>query len=445
MLKKLLCIAAALCGFTGLAHGALTYTQTPALFLGGRGGQVATNTAGLTVVAWSAPAVKDPQFPWYATGIFIQRNDADGNPLGSLVRIDPTNRSCESCPLISLSRPKVDIDPLGRYIVAWLDYSLGYVLKGRLYDEAGKLIKETELLKNTDTNLNDEKNGLDLQMDANGNFVVVYGRGVYVNGNTQYDLFTRRFDAIGSRVGAEITVSNNTNSDMYPTLAVSGNGAFAVSWQRARTTGCADSQYSKPGQCDDILLRRFDNQGAPLGIESKVADGNNNLDQTPSIAMDHQGNFVVAWDRYRDLCQNMLQCDDILAQRYSAAGAKQGAALAVIANNNQNDIGPQAAMDGNGKFVVMWHRSSIVSGNTVLSPADALFRAYDANGISLGGTVSYRVASGLSSSQFDNSSPRVGISDTGKLNVIWSTTIPGSSESWNLTALLFRQMIPSAW
>jgi hypothetical protein len=35
MLKKVLCIAAALCSFTGLAHGALTYTQTPALFLGG--------------------------------------------------------------------------------------------------------------------------------------------------------------------------------------------------------------------------------------------------------------------------------------------------------------------------------------------------------------------------------------------------------------------------
>ena len=122
----------------------------------------------------------------------------------------------------------------------------------------------------------------------------------------------------------------------------------------------------------------------------------------PTKSMDNQGNFVVAWDRYRDLCQSMLQCDDILAQRYSAAGAKLGAAIAVIANNNQIDTGPQAAMDGNGKFVVMWRR-----GRTGFSPApaDALFRAYDANGLSLGGTVSYRVASGLSTSQFDNTYP----------------------------------------
>jgi len=306
----------------------------------------------------------------------------------------------------------------------------------RLYDEQGKLIKEKELLTIDEVGWGNSTS--DLRMDANGNFVVVYGRNS--------DLFARRFDAQGARVGAEITVSNNTAADMSPTLAVSDNGAFAVAWQRARTTGCADSQYSKPGQCDDILLRRFDNQGAPLGNESKVADGNNNLDQTPSIAMDNQGNFVVAWDRYRDLCQNMLQCDDILAQRYSAAGAKQGAAIAVIANNNQNDIGPQAAMDGNGKFVVMWHRASIISGNTVLSPADALFRAYDANGLSLGGTVSYRVASGLSTSQFDNVYPRVGISDTGKLNVLWGTDInTPSSYSYGSKVLVFRQMIPSAW
>lgn len=438
MLKKILCIAAALCGFTGLAHGALTYTQTPALFLGGisysdmmMGGisypQVATNADGVTVVAWSALSLATPTSSMNV--IFTQRYDANGNPLGSLVRIEPTGTQ--------FNRPTVAIDSLGRYVVAWQKGQYPGSVQARLYDEQGKLTKEIELLTQVDVGWSSII-FWDLQMDANGNFVVVYVRNS--------DLFARRFNAQGARVGAEITVSSNTASDGNPTLAVTGNGAFAVAWQRARTTGCADSQYSKPGQCDDILLRRFDSQGAPLGAESKVADGNNNLDQIPDIAMDNQGNFVVAWERYRDLCQNMLQCDDILAQRYSAAGAKQGAAIAVIANNNQNDSLPQVARDGNGKFVVMWHRSSITSGSVVLSPADALFRAYDANGLSLSGTVSYRVASGLSTSPFDNLYPRVGISDTGKLNVLWGTDInTPSSYSYGNKVLVFRQMFPSAW
>lgn len=355
MLKKIPLIAAALCGFTGLAHGALTYTQTPTLFLGGitlssslymyftNIPYIATNSAGVSVIAWGAPALQDT-YGWN-DGIYLLRYDANGNPLGSLVRIDQTNRY--------LTQPKVAIDPLGRYVVVWRIGDAG-PLWARLYDEQGKLTKETELLTSDDLGWSYVNFRFDLRMDANGNFVVVYGRND--------DLFARRFDTQGARVGAEITVSNNTALDTNPTLAVSGNGAFAVAWQRARTTGCADSQYSKPGQCDDILLRRFDNQGVPLGKETKVADGNNNLDLAPDITMDNQGNFVVAWERYRDLCQNILQCDDILAQRYSAAGAKQGAAIAVIANNNQNDTSPQIAKDGNGKFVVMWQRASIISG-----------------------------------------------------------------------------------
>lgn len=435
MLKKILCIAAALCGFTGLAHGALTYTQTPALFLGGGGKsyndqqrindqRIATNGAGLTVVVFSAPAVWDSNRYQYKNGIFIQRYDASGNPSGSLVRIDP----CETCYSESLIQPTVAIDPVGRYIVTWRKETYGSIF-ARFYDEQGKLTKETELLKQSDLGGTSKKQ--ELRMDANGNFVVVYDLGIGID--PQYDIFARRFNAEGGPLGEVIKVSVNTASDTNPTLEVSGDGAFAVAWQRARTTGCADSQYSKPGQCDDILLRRFDNQGAPLGNESKVADGKNNLDQTPSIAMDNQGNFVVAWDRYRDLCENMLQCDDILAQRYSAAGAKLGGAIAVIANTNQNDTEPQAAMDGNGKFVVMWNRG------------DVLFRAYDADGLSLGGAVSYRVASGLSTSELGNYYPHVSISDTGKMNVIWSTTVPSNMMMGTTAVLVFRQMVPSAW
>jgi len=125
MLKKILCIVAALCGFTGHAHGALTYTQTPALFLGGinistssmgiaNTPYIATNSAGVSVIAWSAPAVKQIQdtYVYWVNGIYLLRYDANGNPLGSLVRIDPAGSS-------PLTQPKVAIDPLGRYVVIW--------------------------------------------------------------------------------------------------------------------------------------------------------------------------------------------------------------------------------------------------------------------------------------------------------------------------------------
>ncbi len=80
---------------------------------------------------------------------------------------------------------------------------------------------------------------------------------------------------------ANSTGGSNNNS----AVAVDKNGNFVVVWESADET-----------LTSDIYFRRFDNLGNPLSKEvraNKTAAGNQ---IKPAIAMDQEGNFVIAWE-----------------------------------------------------------------------------------------------------------------------------------------------------
>jgi Ca2+-binding RTX toxin-like protein len=100
----------------------------------------------------------------------------------------------------------------------------------------------------------------------------------------------------------------------------------------------------------DVYAQRYNAAGEPQGGEFRVNSFTNNNQKYPAVAMDADGDFVIAW---------MSQDQDgdgwgIYAQRYNAAGEPQGGELRVNTWTTDDQDYPAVAMDAAGNFVVAW-------------------------------------------------------------------------------------------
>jgi hypothetical protein len=94
-----------------------------------------------------------------------------------------------------------------------------------------------------------------------------------------------------------------------------------------------------------------------VGTEFKVntyttlAQSTNTNSQGGSIAMDADGDFVVTWSSNG---QDAILSYGVYAQRYNAAGVKQGGEFRVNTTTTGTQKFSTVAMDADGDFVVTW-------------------------------------------------------------------------------------------
>ncbi|HEY9844021.1 MAG TPA: hypothetical protein V6D23_26355, partial [Candidatus Obscuribacterales bacterium] len=69
----------------------------------------------------------------------------------------------------------------------------------------------------------------------------------------------------------------------------------------------------------------------------------------PRVAMDKSGNFVITW--FGDPIDGD---EDIFAQLYNASGKRQGSEILVNTITTSDQVLPYVAMDGDGDFVIAW-------------------------------------------------------------------------------------------
>jgi hypothetical protein len=173
-------------------------------------------------------------------------------------------------------------------------------------------------------------------MDDNGNFVVAWQS----NGLEDSDIYAQRYAATGDRLGDNFRVNDDSgaSSQYIPAIAMSCNGGFVVVWIDERNGNW------------DIYGQRYSASGAKQGENFRVNDDSDSTSQVdPAVDMDSNGNFVVTWsdDRNGDW--------DIYAQRFAASGVKLGANFRVNSDNSDSTQGASAiALDDNGDFIVAW-------------------------------------------------------------------------------------------
>ncbi len=138
----------------------------------------------------------------------------------------------------------------------------------------------------------------------------------------------------------------NTVTGSYqelPAVATDAAGNFIVVWESYASDGTDDYGTSVQG-------RRLNSNGVPAAPDFQVNTSTIYSQETPAVAMNSSGAFVVVWE------SNHNESDfDIMAQRYNAAGARVGSEILVNSEFTAGDqLFPAVAMADNGDFVVVW-------------------------------------------------------------------------------------------
>jgi hypothetical protein len=175
--------------------------------------------------------------------------------------------------------------------------------------------------------------------DSSGGFVVVWQSSG--QDGSEYGIFAQRFTSAGTPLAAEFQVNTYTRyTQIYPAVAVDGDGDFVVIWQ----------SNTEDGDNYGIFARRFSSAGAPLATEFQVNTYTTAAQRYPSIAEDAHGDFVVAWQSFGQDGSDYA----VIAQRFSSTGAFLATEFQVGLYTQDGQRDPSVDSDVAGNFVIVW-------------------------------------------------------------------------------------------
>lgn len=236
---------------------------------------VAMTGNGNFVVAWTRMGANFTQ-----NGIYGQRFNALGNAQGNRISVEIGGDGIRGG--VRYSEPSIAIDESGRFVVAYRGITTGAgtpFVAAKRYSATGTL-EVTSTLAQSSTAVPTTP---DVAMDAVGNFVVTWVESV---GNS-HDVWARRIRSDGVTQGDAIRVNQSTSSVLAtPSVAMAPSGDFGIVWTAAGQNANGTS---------DIYGQQFDASGNPVGNTRVVNTYTAGAQTDPSIAVNQDGNVVVAW------------------------------------------------------------------------------------------------------------------------------------------------------
>jgi len=233
------------------------------------------------------------------------------------------------------TEPAVASARRGGFAVVWQGPGLdGEDIYVRRFDPNGTATTDDLLV-----NLNTPGRQLypNIAMSDTGRFAVVWESRTTTEDGDQFLACAQLFDPNGSERGGEITVDDPTFDCRYPDVAMDGAGNFVVTWLRETGT-------------DTIMARRFDPNGAPVTEPFAVSTQRITSITRPSIAMNALGYFAIAWDGD----PNGAAEDDIHLRRCDPNGTPRGKQDIVNTNRTGAQQWPQVAINDANELVVVW-------------------------------------------------------------------------------------------
>jgi hypothetical protein len=264
------------------------------------------------------------------------------------------------------SYPAVAADGAGNFMVVWGRFAAGSdEIYGQRYDSSAVALG-TEFLVNTETVAHQRFPAV--ASDATGNSVVVWESAGDQDGSGT-GIFGQLYDSAGAAVGAEFQVNTfTTDAQTGPAVSTDDNGNFVVAWRSGDYGPTPTQDGDEPG----IFGRVFDSTGTAIGSEFQVNTYTTGAQVQPAVAMDADGDFIVAW---RDTEQS-----GIFAKRYDSTGNAIGTDFQVNTLAYPSNF-PAVAADSDGNFAVGW-RIDVDTDTLVMT------RRYDSAGNDMGPEVS---------------------------------------------------------
>ncbi|MBT8379237.1 MAG: T9SS type A sorting domain-containing protein [Ignavibacteria bacterium] len=297
--------------------------------------------------------------------------------------------------------PDVTMNNSGNLIIVWNDERSGWDrwdIFFQRYDSNGNPIG-ANVLVNDDVSIYWVQKDPAIAMNDAGNFVIAWE-----DDRVGYDvIYYQLFDSNGNPIGTNQKANDFAAVANDPAVAIDDAGNFVIAWRDYRNAGDRD-----------IYFQLFDSNGNKIGVNVKANDDVGSAHQEiPSIAMNGSGNFIIAWEDFRD--GNVLH---VYMQRYNSNGSPLGSNVRVD-DDPSNSGGTSIAIDAVGNFVVVWVDQR--SGYNIY------FQMYDNGGNAIGSNV--KVSDDIGN--ITHSFPNVAMIANGDFVVTWrsyTTLIPDDVE-----------------
>ena len=215
-----------------------------------------------------------------------------------------------------------------------------------------------------------------IAMDGDGDFVLAWGSiGSSGTDTDGYSIQAQRYNDAGVPQSGQFQVNTYTlNDQTWPAIAMDANGDFMVAWHSDGSSGPDTDSYS-------IQAQRYKSFGAALGGQFQVNNETMGSQFFPQVAMDTNGDFVVAW---RSVGSSGSDADgSIQVQRYDSSGSALGGQFQVNTYTTSWQASPSLAMNEGGGFVVVWISDGSSGSDTDGSSIQA--QRYDSSGAALRG------------------------------------------------------------
>jgi hypothetical protein len=294
------------------------------------GTPIAMRPDGRFVVVWTSASAS-------SRAIYGQRFDADGTRSGAEFRVDVGAT-------VNGVTPNVAITPYGAFVVVWggdPGVFMGNTdIRAQRFDASGNRLGAPFVVNTSPYSA--ARMMPRVALDGDGDFTMVWQDRVPIAGQQFIsEVRGQRFAANGGRIGAEFQVNTYTpGRQLSYSLACGPAGDFIVSWD-----GAGD------GSAGAILAQRYDATGAPAGGEFVVNSATTGVQAYGSVAADRSFHFVASWQSASDDGSGY----SIRAQRFDQQGAPRGLEFRVNTYTTLSQNGPNVAVDEVGNFLVLWH------------------------------------------------------------------------------------------
>jgi hypothetical protein len=296
---------------------------------------VAAAADGHFVVTYT---VENPSGFW--GGVFARIMNADGSPRGDDFNVNPFGTSQSGASSVAM-------DPAGAFVIA---FQSPETIAAQLYSAAGTAVgsRITVFGGAPDTQFAPR-----VAMDAAGDFVVTW---------VAYDFSVPRVEArVFAANGTPLTdvfEVGPTNGNASPDVAMDSAGDFVVAWENLTLVA------PSPSFMMEVDTQRYNLAGVAQGSMTTVAQstfsgGAQAFLDSPAVAMDATGNYVVTWESFTH--------GGLFAQRFDNTGVAQGDTFYINQYGAAFQTNLSAAMDPAGDFVISW--TSVAPGASPV-PAD---------------------------------------------------------------------------
>ncbi len=260
---------------------------------------VAMNGTGASVVVWQSQGQDGSGW-----GVYGQRFDASGNPVGTEFRVNTTTANDQQYAAVAM-------DPAGEFVVTWTSWgqdgdavSASNVYAQR-YDASGNPVGSEFRVNSLNAGSQDHSS---VALDSAGNFAIAWGStgdGLSVG----YGVYAQAYTASGAASGGQFIVDSYFFGDQTdPTIAIGPAGNAVITWS---SQGADGSGWGVSGQSYDAAT------WARVGGEFVVNTTTAGDQHFSSVATDAQGDVVVAWSG-----AGTGDNDGVFARRYGKPGVR---------------------------------------------------------------------------------------------------------------------------